>query len=321
MPGRAELDNVGERPAVRLERRLTHSPEKVWHAITDPAELAHWFPAAVSAELRPGAPIRFTFAGQDAVSTGEILEVDHPSVFAFTWNGDVLRWEIQPDGEGCLLRFTHSFGRGEPAIAKVAAGRTAAGWDVCLDALAARLAGREFEQPGGWLPRIEAYAEEFGLGAGEVTETPDGYLVRFRRDLMWKTLDDVWALLAPEPVGAEPPLPATNGYVAAGEVTIAEAPRVLEYRWLHDGEPAGLVRWEFVHGEFDGTRVELTQTVPRALDGVLPTALAAWHTQLELFFAATHGEIRCHWPEDRTAALLTRYAASQLVDESWSFGN
>jgi uncharacterized protein YndB with AHSA1/START domain len=192
----AELLTAGERPALRLERRLKHAPEKVWRAITDPAELAHWFPAEVDVELRDGGAIRFTFPGDDTTMTGRVVTADPPREFTFIWNDDTLRWLITPDGDGSLLEFTHTFGRGDPAIAKLAAARTAAGWDVCLDALDARLAGHPFEQPREWHDRMASYVEQFGLDDGEVLA--DG-TIRFRRDLGWKPADELRALLPDEP--------------------------------------------------------------------------------------------------------------------------
>jgi uncharacterized protein YndB with AHSA1/START domain len=310
---RATLGTVEDRPTLRLERRLAHPPEKVWTAITDTAELAHWFPAMVDAELKAGATIRFTFAGEETSSEGTILSFDPPKVFAYSWNDDVLRWEITPEPTGCRLLFTHTFGRGEPEIARLAAGRNAAGWDVCLDALAARLADLTFVPPTKWLGPMEAYIEEFDLAAGEVLDQPGGFRVRFRRDLVWKSVEDVWAQLTDGEevaVGSQPPVPSTNGYVPAGPVTAVDAPRLLEYEWLHDGEIAGRVRWEIVHDPLEGTRVELTQTLPDGLADLRATALAAWHTQLELFFAVTHGEVRYPWPTERTEALEKHYAAT-----------
>jgi uncharacterized protein YndB with AHSA1/START domain len=192
----AKLLTIDDRPVLRLERRLKHAPETVWRALTDPAELAHWFPAKVDVDLRDGGAIRFTFPGADTTTTGQVVTVDPPREFTFTWNDDTLRWLISPDGDGSLLEFTHTFGRGDPAIAKLAAGRNAAGWDVCLDALAARLAGQEADQPGQWHGRMASYVDEFGLGDGEVLE--DG-TIRFRRDLVWKPVDEVRALLPGEP--------------------------------------------------------------------------------------------------------------------------
>lgn len=192
----AKLLTTEDRPVLRLERRLKHTPEQVWRAITDPAELAHWFPARVDVDLRDGGAIRFTFPGEDTTTTGRVVTADPPREFTFVWNDDTLRWLISPDGDGSLLEFTHTFGRGDPAIAKLAAGRNAAGWDVCLDALDARLAGRDFEQPQRWHGRMASYVDEFGLGFGEVLA--DG-TIRFRRDLVWKPVDEVRALLPDEP--------------------------------------------------------------------------------------------------------------------------
>ncbi|MGW4063296.1 SRPBCC domain-containing protein [Amycolatopsis sp. NPDC004747] len=192
----AKLLTDEERPALRLERRLKHAPEKVWRAITDPAELEHWFPAKVDVELRAGGAIRFTFPGEDSATTGQVVTADPPREFTFVWNDDTLRWLISPDGEGSLLEFTHTFGRGDPAIAKLAGARTAAGWDVCLDALAARLAGRAFEHPREWHGRMASYVDEFGLDDGEILG--DG-TIRFRRDLGWKPEAELRPLLPDEP--------------------------------------------------------------------------------------------------------------------------
>jgi uncharacterized protein YndB with AHSA1/START domain len=192
----AKLLTADDRPVLRLERRLKHAPEKVWRALTDPAELAHWFPARVDVDLRDGGEIRFTFPGEDTTTTGRVVTADPPREFIFVWNDDTLRWLISPDGDGSLLEFTHTFGRGDPAIAKLAAGRNAAGWDVCLEALDARLAGRDFAQPRQWHERMSSYVDEFGLGYGEVL--PDGK-IRFRRDLVWKPVEEVRALLPDEP--------------------------------------------------------------------------------------------------------------------------
>ena len=53
------------RQALRFERRLTHPVDVVWRAITEPGELAHWFPSAVTIDLRVGGAMRFEFEGHD----------------------------------------------------------------------------------------------------------------------------------------------------------------------------------------------------------------------------------------------------------------
>ncbi|ALG12932.1 SRPBCC family protein [Kibdelosporangium phytohabitans] len=309
MTPRATLSTIDGKPTLRFERRLRHPPSKVWRAVTEPAELAHWFPAAVELELRPGAPMRFTFAEEavvDGAWDGEVLEVDEPKVFMYRWNHDVLRFELIPDGDGCLLVFTQTVGG--DWVGKLGAARTAAGWDDCLDAMAAQLDGATAAQDNDWLARAESYIEKFGLGRGTVHEVTGGVELRFARDLVWKPQDVTWAFLVEDsPLDGEPPLRATNGHVPAGRLTASDAPNTLEYEWLHDGSPAGTVRWAFVWDPELGSRVELTQSVPAALSEHQSEWLAAWQVHLEVFFAGLHGENRCPWPEDRVTELTEQY--------------
>lgn len=42
---------IDGRSVLRVERRFSHPPEKVWRALTESAHLAHWFPSDVAARL------------------------------------------------------------------------------------------------------------------------------------------------------------------------------------------------------------------------------------------------------------------------------
>ena len=128
------LTTKGNRVELRFERRLTHPPEKVWRALTDSKELAHWFPARIEGAREAGAELRFFFEQGDP-GTGKISVFDPPRVLEYTWEGDLLRWELKPEGTGCLLVFTTV-----PADrANVA--RDATGWHFCLDNLEAAVDG------------------------------------------------------------------------------------------------------------------------------------------------------------------------------------
>lgn len=180
MTSRATKDVVDGKPVLRFERRLNHPPEKVWRAVTEPDELAHWFPAKVDYELKPGAPI--TFVDEDMgpePTTGEVLEADPPRVFVFSWTDNVFRIEIVPDGAGSVLHFSHTLGTSDQWGDERFAAQHAAGWDVCLDHLVASMDGVE---PGkdDWAERNEYYVEQWGLARGTVT---DGRL-RFERVLI-----------------------------------------------------------------------------------------------------------------------------------------
>jgi uncharacterized protein YndB with AHSA1/START domain len=125
--------------AVRYERRFTHPPEKVWRALTESEHLAHWMPTDMVGERRAGASIELRFwpaevakyGIEDPVLTGEIRVWDPPRVFEWTWDTDVLRWELEPVPDGTALTFTTWFGDPDRDVV-VGAG---AGYHVCLDEL------------------------------------------------------------------------------------------------------------------------------------------------------------------------------------------
>ena len=153
------IELAGGKVAVRFERRLAHPPERVWRAVTEPEELAAWFPDTIEGEFAPGAEVRFPkFAEMGLRSVGTVTEFDPPRLLAFTWGTSALRFELEPDGDGCRLVFTDTLPREESA-------KNAAGWEVCLANLEARLAGeqpREFP-PEHWSELHEGYASSYGV--------------------------------------------------------------------------------------------------------------------------------------------------------------
>lgn len=126
------------RYVLRFERRLDHPSEEVWQAITEPDRLRDWFPADIEGERVVGGKVRFVM--RDDGGEGEITAFDPPRLFEYTWGDEVLRWDIQPVGEGCLLVFTNTLG--DPTLAS----QNAAGWHACLHALESLLVGR----PAAW---------------------------------------------------------------------------------------------------------------------------------------------------------------------------
>ena len=159
-------DTSSGRPTLRFERRIDHPVERVWRAISDPDELARWFPTEVRGELRAGARIAFVVPGDAEAHAGEVLEADPPRLLVFTWFEDVLRFELEPDGDATVLRFSHEVGEVD------AAARTAAGWTVCLDVLERRVAGETPPPPGGVpTPEWRAHYEHY-VGAGVPSGAP-----------------------------------------------------------------------------------------------------------------------------------------------------
>jgi uncharacterized protein YndB with AHSA1/START domain len=147
-PGRAFIATLGFRgpsladgPALRLERRYDQPAERVWRALTDPDELRRWFPGEL-----------------------EISHSDPPHVLIGSWQGDgTLRFELRPEGGGCVLVFTHSFtDRDQAAL-------TGAGWDRCFARLDAVLADQTMSYEASltaWPPVHERLAAAWGIDPG-----------------------------------------------------------------------------------------------------------------------------------------------------------
>jgi uncharacterized protein YndB with AHSA1/START domain len=278
------LSSVDGRAALRMERRLAHPPEKVWRALTEPDHLNQWYPFRVTElELRVGGRIAFD-DGSGTTVEGVVTELDPPRVLAFTQDASAvleregdnhLRFELRPEGGGCLLTFTHTFNDRPHAAAN------AAGWDACFDALELVVDGKPAEMPASFVERHEAYVEAFGLDQGTAEPTPDGWRVRFERQLMQQPVDKVWATLdaAGAEVGGTAPPASTTAEVPSGTVTAVAAPRLLEYQWRAADRPAGRVRWELVEAPA-GARILLTQTGPGELADQRSVALAAWRSHL-----------------------------------------
>jgi len=91
----------------RFERRLPHSPEKVFRALTDESELAHWFPATLRGARRPGSELSIREQKAGAPREKGVVQVfEPPRRFVYTWGDQTLNWELTPVPGGCLLVLT-----------------------------------------------------------------------------------------------------------------------------------------------------------------------------------------------------------------------
>lgn len=145
------LDSVDGRPALRFERHLPHSVERVWRAVTAPAELERWF----------AGPVAWTPSlGEVLDGEGEVTELREPEVIAWSVGADRFRFELQALGDGCLLVFVHVVDD------RSLSAQTAAGWDTYLDRLDAHLAGGHLTEERAHAPIAELherYAARFGM--------------------------------------------------------------------------------------------------------------------------------------------------------------
>jgi uncharacterized protein YndB with AHSA1/START domain len=152
------------RVAIRFERLLSHPPEQVWQAITDPARLATWFPAVVDLDRPVGSELFFGVTEEqerrygmtddpDHTPNGRLLRSEPPSVLEYEWAGETLTWEIARTTEGSRLLFTNVLADPD------AAGPAAGGWEAGLEVIEAQLAGT----PITWDPlnRAESLATSY----------------------------------------------------------------------------------------------------------------------------------------------------------------
>jgi uncharacterized protein YndB with AHSA1/START domain len=106
--------------AVEVDQRVrtAASPERVWHALTDVADLRRWLFESADADVREGGSWRFTFPHWPSARGlqhpalnfgGPIVELVPGRVLAVQFEPPywgVLRFEVSPDGDGTDLRVT-----------------------------------------------------------------------------------------------------------------------------------------------------------------------------------------------------------------------
>jgi len=169
-PGPANIAHVekdGDNWALIVVRQLRHPPERVWRAITDPAQLREWAPFDADGSLgAAGATVKLTTVGAPSphVTDTTVTRADAPNLLEYKWGGFDMRWVLQPSDGGTRLTLWTNIHR--PYIAM-----GAAGWQVCLDVLdhllggdpIGRIVGPDAMKVDGWHRLHKAYSEQFGI--------------------------------------------------------------------------------------------------------------------------------------------------------------
>jgi uncharacterized protein YndB with AHSA1/START domain len=159
------LERGDDEVTLRFVRWLPHPPDKVWRALTEPEQLAAWFPTTIEGELAAGSKLQFSFAEAQAPPfAGTMLAFDPPALMELIWGDERLRFEVTADGAGTLLTLTASFAE----LGRAA--RDAAGWHVCLDRLGYCLddAAAPWTQTDRWRGVHSEYVARFGPEAATV---------------------------------------------------------------------------------------------------------------------------------------------------------
>jgi len=161
----AHVEKDGDTWTLVLIRQLRHTPEKVWEALTDPAQLRDWAPFDADKHLAAGETVHLTTVGAPAehVTATTVKRADAPRVLEYDWGGQNIRWELESVDGGTRLTLWHNIDRNYIAMG-------AAGWQICLDVLTHLLDGDPLGRIVGgeamqfdW-PRLNAeYSKQFGI--------------------------------------------------------------------------------------------------------------------------------------------------------------
>ncbi len=114
-----EATTVSTGRILEKEIFIRATPERVFRALTDKADLEAWFVKEATIDLRVGGALRL-FWGPTFVE-GTYLEVDPPHRLVFTWNErpttdgiTTTAFTFTPEGDGTRLHLLHTgFGTGE----------------------------------------------------------------------------------------------------------------------------------------------------------------------------------------------------------------
>ena len=165
-PGPANLARAvkedGDKWTLILIRELRHSPEKVWQALIDPAQLREWAPFVTDASLGAVGSVNLTWVGNPTPIETKVTRVEALRALEY---GDT-RWELEAAGTGTRLTLWAKIDRRFISMG-------AAGWHISFDVLdyllngtpIGRIAGGDATKFPGWQRLNAEYAQQFGVKA------------------------------------------------------------------------------------------------------------------------------------------------------------
>ena len=140
------IDSIEQTLEVRKTVELAAAPERVWRAITDPEELARWFPDRVDQAMEPGTEGGFIWEkyGRYAFRC-EVVEPPHRLVWRWARDPDTpleetvtteVEWILEPRDDGGTTLSVRESGFASQADRT----ENDKGWDAELGELVALLA-------------------------------------------------------------------------------------------------------------------------------------------------------------------------------------
>lgn len=127
------MTSTAEALTVVVERDLSHPPEKVWRALTQPHLIAEWL---MQNDFRPELGHRFNLRAEWGALDCKVLAVEPHKVLSYAWDGlgleSVVTWTLTPTGRGTHLRMEQTGFRPEQKQAYQGA---KFGWPRFFDAM------------------------------------------------------------------------------------------------------------------------------------------------------------------------------------------
>ena len=154
----AQVQKGGDKWTLILVRELRHSPEKVWDALTDPAQLHEWAPFETEGSMAQVGTVKLKWVGTPAAFETKVTRADAPKVLEY----NDTRWELEPIVDGTRLTLWSTIDRRFIAWG-------AAGWHIGFDVLdrflagdpIGRIAGPDAMKFEGWQRLVGEYAKRF----------------------------------------------------------------------------------------------------------------------------------------------------------------
>lgn len=142
---------------LRLEVSYRQSPRVVWTALTDPDEAARWFMLVPLGRVEGAAVMmRSLSRGVDTGARGSITVYDELRLLEYEFRDvldSVLRFELEPEGDGCRLTFTQRlatrvWSHAPGDTAQMLGPEAAPGWqDFLVESLNAHFDGHPLPTP------------------------------------------------------------------------------------------------------------------------------------------------------------------------------
>jgi uncharacterized protein YndB with AHSA1/START domain len=234
---------------LQFERIFPHPAERLWRAITDPAEVAAWF-EPISLHLAVGGDWRMAEAGgwRGTITVCEPphrLRLEHAPGAPDCDPGGWLQYELEPVAGGTRLVFTHHLPGVVGGLARESDG-VAGGWHELFDRLAEWVDGAPI---GAGLPMTELGRTAESWAAARVragdfdAETAGRHALDLRREEAWTALNRRYRERAAAGEGGQGDAGLGRFLGRRTLEFVRTYPHPIERVWRAITDPAELARW------------------------------------------------------------------------------